>query len=190
MSWNTLTDFHISLTASDADQARITAFLAENLDDQKDVFDVTALQASLKNVKTLAVDLAKLAPQVSFRLDGNCSDDYEYQKFSFEYTGGILTAQITEMEIFEPKEIAFEYPDYQEFCEQFWDDDNDCPRYSEEEYEEFCSWDIAFVSYSGQILPDEPNNDDPRRYTTTQYMVDLEASDDDWDGQEFEDEEY
>ena len=78
MSWNTLTDFHISLTASDADQARITAFLAENLDDQKDVFDVTALQASLKNVKTLAVDLAKLAPQVSFRLDGNCSDDYEY----------------------------------------------------------------------------------------------------------------
>ena len=94
------------------------------------------------------------------------------------------------MEIFEPKEIAFEYPDYQEFCEQFWDDDNDCPRYSEEEYEEFCSWDIAFVSYSGQILPDEPNNDDPRRYTTTQYTVDLEASDDDWDGQEFEDEEY
>lgn len=35
MSWNTLTDFHISLTASDADQARITAFLAENLDNKK-----------------------------------------------------------------------------------------------------------------------------------------------------------
>ena len=189
MSWNTITGFHISLTASDIDRTSITAFLTENLEGPKDVFDVTGLQASLKNIKALAVDMAKLAPLASFQLTGNCSDDYEYQKFSFEYTGGTLTALITEMEVFEPREIAFEYPDYEEFCEVFRDDDNDCPRYTEEEYEEFCSWDIAFVSSSGQILPDEPDDEDPRRYTTTQYTVDLEPSDDDWDDDEdFEDE--
>lgn len=190
MSWNTITDFHLSLSASDIDRASITAFLTKNLGSPENVFDFTGLQASLKNIKALAVDLAKLTPLASFQLTGNCYDDYEYQKYTFEYTGGTLTALITEMEVFEPREIAYEYPDYEEFCEQFWDDDNDCPRYTEDEYEEFCSWDIAFVSNSGQILPDEPNDDDPRRYTTTQYAVDLKSSDNDWDEQGFEDEEY
>ena len=35
MSWNTITDFHISLTASDIDRASITAFLTENLEGPK-----------------------------------------------------------------------------------------------------------------------------------------------------------
>ena len=79
---------------------------------------------------------------------------------------------------------------WRDYCEDGSDYDLDPEDYAtEEEYEEFCSWDIAFVSSSGQILPDEPDDDDPRRYTTTQYTVDLEPSDDDWDDDEdFEEE--
>lgn len=181
-------NFEISLTASDSDRVKIAAFLAQQLKNQADVFNVADWPATLVHVEELAIKLAKFAPQVSFKLGGNTVNDYGCTDYSFEYANGTLTACGDEDDEYDAINIQDDYPDYDEFCDRFWDEDNDCPMYTEEEYEEFCSWEIAFITCDDRILPDEPSLGAPRKFRITQDSVVLECSDDNW-VDDFEDEE-
>ena len=76
-------------------------------------------------------------------------------------------------------------PDYGVFCERFWDEDNDCPMYTEDEYKEFCTWWPAFI-VGNRILEDEPPMGASKKYRVTPDSVVLESSFDD----EYEDDDF
>jgi hypothetical protein len=58
--------------------------------------------------------------------------------------------------------------------------------YTEEEYEEFCTWEPAFV-HDGRILQEEPDMGVSKKYRITPNSVIPESSDDDWeDDEDFE----
>lgn len=181
--------FGIFLTASDVDKASIKAFLTEKLKGQADVFDVDEWPASMGHVEELAVALARFAPHVSFQMDGHISDDYGYEDFSIKYANGFMTQRTPSEGEYNACSIEMTYPSYEDFCDFFWDEDNDCPMYTEEEYDEFCSWDVAFITDSSRILEHEPLLDAVKTYKITPDAVIAESSDDDWDdGEVFEDE--
>lgn len=182
--------FGISLAASDADKLSITAFLTEKLKGQENVFDVGEWPASLGHVENLAIALARFTPHISFQMDGHISDDYGYEDFSIKYANGFMTLRTPgegEYDVYSSFEDY--YPSYEDFCDFFWDDDNNRPRYTKEEYEEFCSWDEVFITDSRRILEHEPLLDAVKTYRITPDAVIPESSDDDWDDDEdFEEE--
>lgn len=181
-------NFEISLTTSDSDKAKIAEFLATKLEDQVDVFNVAEWPATSFHVEELATALAQFALQAcynaSFNMDGCIVNDYASSDFSIAYANGILTVCSNEDNEYDAFMIQDDYPDYEEFCERFWDEDNDCPMYTEEEYEEFCTWEPAFVLDDGRILQDEPSMDASKKYIITPDAVIPESSDDDWNEDE------
>ncbi|MBQ6719443.1 MAG: hypothetical protein IJN20_03715 [Oscillospiraceae bacterium] len=174
-------NFEISLTASDADRSKIAEFLATKLENQADVFDVTEWPATSFHVEELAIALAQFAIHASFNMDGCIVNDYASSDFSIAYANGTLTVDSNEDAEYDAIMIQFDYPDYEMFCDRFWDDDNDCPLYTEEEYEEFCTWEPAFVVDDGRILPHEPSMGTSKKYKVTPDAVILESSGKDWD---------
>ena len=185
-------NFEISLTASDADRSKIEEFLAAKLENQADVFDVTEWPATSFHVEELAKALAQFMSQssynASFNMDGCIVNDYASSDFAIAYANGTLTICSNEDDEYDPIMIEDHYPAYEEFCERFWDEDNDCPMYTEEEYEEFCTWEPAFVLEDGRILQFEPDMGASKKYRITPDSVILESSDEDWDD-DLEDEE-
>lgn len=178
-------NFEISLTASDSDKAKITEFLAAKLENQADVFNVTEWPATSFHVEELAKALAQFMSQssynASFNMDGCIINDYASSDFAIAYANGTLTVDSNEDAEYDAIMIQFDYPDYEMFCDRFWDDDNDCPLYTEEEYEEFCTWEPAFVVDDGRILQHEPSMGASKKYKITPDAVIPESSDDDWD---------
>jgi len=97
----------------------------------------------------LAKVMAKTAPSLKFTIDG-CVDTSEsageYMNFSISYCDGKITAASSCWYIYF---YSDDYEDYEEFCEEFLDDE-DNPRYTEEEFEAFrSSDDELFVLDSG-----------------------------------------
>lgn len=176
-----LASYNLSLTASDSDKANITAFLTEKLKHPADVFHIVEYPAALEHLEEMAIEMAKLAPQSSFDMNGHIDTGYGYIDFSLEYASGTLTSRGGEDGEFDAITIQDYYPDYDEFCDRFWDDDNDCPLYTEEEYEEFCNWEIAFITSDDRILPDEPSMGAPRVFRINSDSVVLEESTNSWD---------
>lgn len=173
-------NFEISLTAYDSERDRIAEFLAEKLEDQTEVFCVEEWPATSFHVEKLAIELAQFTLQVcfnaSFNMEGYIVNDYASSDFSIAYANGMLTIRSNEDDEYEAYCIQDECPDYENFCERFWDEDNDCPMYTEEEYEEFCTWEPAFVLGDGQILQDEPTMGTSKRFRITQNAVISESS--------------
>lgn len=178
-------NFEISLTAFDSERDKIAEFLATKLEDQADVFHVAEWPATSFHVEELAIALAQFALQASynasFNMDGCIVNDYASSDFAIAYANSTLTIRSNEDDEYEAYCIQDEYPDYDAFCERFWDEDNDCPMYTEEEYEEFCTWEPAFVLDDGRILQDEPAMGVSKTYRITPDAVILESSDEDWD---------
>ena len=184
-------NFEISLTASDADRSKIAEFLAAKLENQADVFDVTEWPATSFHVEELAKALAQFMSQssynASFNMDGCIVNDYASSDFAIAYANGTLTICSNEDAEYDAFMIEDHYPDYGVFCERFWDEDNDCPMYTEDEYKEFCTWWPAFI-VGNRILEHEPSMGASQKYRVTPDAV-IPESFDDWDDDEdFEDE--
>ena len=183
-------NIEISLTAFDSERAKIAEFLAAKLENQADVFHVAEWPAKSFHVEELAIALAQFVLQTSynasFNMDGCIVNDYASSDFAITYANGTLTIRSNEDDEYDAIMIEDHYPDYEEFCERFWDGDNDCPMYTEEEYEEFCTWEPAFVLEDGRILQFEPDMGASKKYRITPDSVILESFDEDWDD-DFED---
>jgi hypothetical protein len=177
------------LTASDADRSKIAEFLAAKLENQADVFNVAEWPATSFHVEELAKALAQFMSQssynASFNMDGCIVNDYASSDFTITYANGTLTICSNEDEEYDAVNIEYNYPDYKEFCERFWDEDNDCPMYTEEEYEEFCTWWPAFI-VGNRILEHEPSMGASKQFRVTPDSVVLESSFDD----EYEDDDF
>ena len=91
-------------------------------------------------VENITEELAKLmaeaAPSLVFTIDG-CVDTSEsageYMDFSISYCDGKITVASSCWYIYF---YGDDYEDYEEFCEEFLDDE-DNPRFTEEEFEKF-----------------------------------------------------
>ena len=173
--------FTINLTATDSDIKKLTALLAEELDDQdcfedyddfdedfdddedeveadendtgesrNEFFEVEDCFACvwLEDIESLAAKMARLAPDASFDLDGYVDTSEsagEYMDFSITYSNGKLTSASSGWYTESSDDFFLDcYPDYEAFSEDFWNDEDDCPLYTEEEYEDFCTWDELF----------------------------------------------
>jgi len=185
-------NFEISLTASDADRTKIAKFLATKLENQEDVFDVEEWPATSFHVEALAIALAQFALQssynASFNMDVCIVNDYASSDFAITYANGTQTIRSNEDEEYDAFMIQDQYPNYEAFCYRFCDK-NDCPMYTEEEYEEFCTWEPAFVVDDGRILPYEPSMGTSKKYRVTSHSVIPESSAEGWDDDhDFEDE--
>ena len=180
-------NFEISLTASDADRSKIAEFLAAKLENQADVLDVTEWPATSFHVEELAKALAQFMSQssynASFNMDGCIVNDYASSDFAIAYANGTLT--ICSNAEYDAVMIEDASPDYGVLCERFWDEDNDCPMYTEDEYKEFCTWWPAFI-VGNRILEDEPPMGASKKYRVTPDSVVLESSFDD----EYEDDDF
>lgn len=178
-------NFTISLTASDSDRAAIAEFLATQLKNQANVFEVSEWPATSVHIDDLAIALAQFILQntynASFTMDGGITNDYTSSDFFIAYADGILSMSSNEDSEYDVFMIEDQYPDYEEFCDRFWDEDNDCPMYTEEEYREFCTWDPAFVLEDGRILTHEPDLGASIKYRVTPNSVIRESSCDDRD---------
>lgn len=195
-------NFEISLTALDSEKDKIAEFLAVRLNGQEtgrlaelrlarmlkyqaNGFCVEEWPATSFHVEELAIALAQFAVRYcynpSFHMNGSIGNDYGYSDFSISYANGTLTVCSNEEDEYDACCIEEDYPDYEEFCDRFWDEDNDCPMYTEEEYEEFCTWEPAFVLDDGRILQNEPSMGASKKYKITPDAVIPESSDDDWD---------
>lgn len=102
----------------------------------------------LEDIEALAAKMAKIAPLASFTLDGvvdTSESAGEYMDFLIEYSNKKLTRS-SSCWYLESGEAYFKdcYPDYDEFCKEFWDKEQNRPLYTEEEYEEFCTWEFVF----------------------------------------------
>ena len=174
-------NFEISLTASDSDKAKVAEFLATQLKNQADVFDVSEWPATSFHVEKLAIALAQFAIHTSFTMAGCIVNDYASSDFSIAYADGTMTICSNEDNEYDAIMIPFDYPDYEMFCDRFWDEDNDCPMYTEEEYEEFCTWEPAFVLEDGRILQYDPDRGASKKYSVTPDSVIPESSGKGWD---------
>ena len=128
--------------------------------DEKLGYEITEVTNSIKvedetlvwveNItEELAQVMAKAAPSLTFTIDG-CVDTSEsageYMNFSISYCDGKITVASSCWYIYF---YGDDYEDYEEFCEEFLDDE-DNPRYTEEEFDEFCDSDEElFVLDSG-----------------------------------------
>ncbi|WP_407383919.1 hypothetical protein [Ruminococcus sp.] len=87
-----------------------------------------------KITEELAQVMAETAPNLTFTIDG-CVDTSEsageYMDFSISYRDGKITAASSCWYIYF---YGDDYEDYEEFCEEFLDDE-DNPRFTEEEFE-------------------------------------------------------
>ena len=113
-------------------------------------------------VENITEELAKLmaeaAPSLVFTIDG-CVDTSEsageYMDFSISYCDGKITVASSCWYIYF---YGDDYEDYEEFCEEFLDDE-DNPHYTEEEFDEFCDSDeelFVLDSGSGDIVSAVP----------------------------------
>lgn len=113
-------------------------------------------------VENITEELAKLmaeaAPSLVFTIDG-CVDTSEsageYMDFSISYRDGKITVASSCWYIYF---YGDDYEDYEEFCEEFLDDE-DNPHYTEEEFDEFCDSDeelFVLDSGSGDIVSAVP----------------------------------
>ena len=103
----------------------------------------------LENITNdLAVNMAKTAPELKFTIEGvvdTSESAGEYMDFSIAYSDG---------EIIEKSSCWYvmlymdDYEDYEEFCEEYCDDDEE-PLYSEEEFEKFQEEMDWFILESG-----------------------------------------
>ena len=186
-------NFTISLTASDSDKAKIAEFLATQLKNQADVFNVAEWPATSVHVDDLAIALAQFILRntydASFTMEGGIDNDYTSSDFSIAYANGTLSMSSNEDSEYDVYMIEDQCPDYEEFCDRFWDEDNDCPMYTEEEYNEFCTWMPAFVLEDGRILQYPPDIGAPSKLRVTPNYVIPEPSNADWNEDDFEEDE-
>lgn len=126
--------------------------------DSIEVEDETKLVWIENITEELAKVMAKAAPDLTFTIDGyvNASENAgEYMDFSISYCDRKITVASSCWYIILHGD---DYEDYEEFCEEFLDDE-DNPRYTEEEFEEFCDSDedlFALDSGSGDIVSAVP----------------------------------
>ena len=139
--------------------------------DEKLGYEITEVTNSIKvedetlvwveNItEELAQVMAKAAPSLTFTIDG-CVDTSEsageYMNFSISYCDGKITVASSCWYIYF---YGYDYEDYEEFCEEFLDDE-DNPRYTEEEFDEFCDSDedlFVLDSGNGDIVSAVPLN--------------------------------
>ena len=201
-------NFEISLTALDSEKDKIAEFLAVRLNGQEtgrlaelrlarmlkyqaNGFCVEGWPATSFHVEELAIALAQFILRntynASFTMEGGINNDYTSSDFAIAYANGTLSMGSNEDNEYDVYMIDDQCPDYEEFCDRFWDEDNDCPMYTEEEYEEFCTWEPAFVLDDGRILEYPPDIGASKKYKITPNSVIPESSDDDWeDDEDFE----
>lgn len=165
--------FTVHLTATESDIQNIHAAIAKKLEWDEDVDfeeDITSdpdaeLQtqhfdieddyncAYLEDVEELAAAMALKAPSATFQLDGvidTSESAGEYMDFLIVYQDGKLTSRSSCWYLQDSHDYFMDcYPDYETFSEEFWDNDNDQPKYTEEEYDEACNWDWVFFLNSG-----------------------------------------
>lgn len=143
-------------------------------------------------IERLAVRMAQLAPKASFIFNGfidMSESNGQYQNFMLEYSNKTLVSHSSDWYT-EYVDGGNYFADYEEFCDEFWDDEEDQPQYSEEEFEEFCQWESMYVLDNGNndIVSEVPLN-----YITEINIADFAAEkhdgkDERSDDEDFEDE--
>ena len=103
----------------------------------------------LENITNdLAVNMAKIAPELKFTIEGvvdTSESAGEYMDFAISYIDGEITEKSSCWYVMM---FMDDFEEYEEFCEEYCDDDGE-PLYSEEEFEKFKEHMDWFVLESG-----------------------------------------
>lgn len=166
------TEFTLRITPNGADLSAAEEFLEEVLEDEEAERNVSKKTGEVKltveeclalpypdTVEQFAVQLAKLIPAASFimeccHIDERCGGPCP---FTITYANGSITsdAHLFDYEPTMGEEFAYNYPDYDSFCEEIQDEETgECP-YSREQFEAFCNAEVLFICGSS-ILTEEP----------------------------------
>ncbi len=166
------TEFTLCIIPNGADVSKAEAYLEEFLEefeverkrgDRNGAIEFIVQECTdlpyPDDAESFAVRLAKLIPEASFCMECCNIDERSGGPFEFNitYSDGKITseAHVFDYEPMAGEEFSYNYPDYDYFCEEMIDEETgECP-YSEEQYAEFCSAELLFVS-GCSVLTDAP----------------------------------
>ena len=160
---------------------------------QEEFFEIEDCYACvwLEDIQVLAAKMARLAPNASFDLDGvvdSSESAGEYMDFSITYASGKLTSSSSAWYLHSGNGYFLDcYPNYEEFNEEFWNEDKDCPLYTEEEYTKFRTWyELFFIGDGYKTITSSV----PLEFTEEINITDAsyDEEDDSDDEEDFDDE--